>query len=306
MNGNRIRWAFAALMLILLALFLSSPGLADVEPLPLDMSVHGRELDPAGWISEREYQDESIHIVYETASRKPKSSHETVTCRWVRIKIADPTQLRTVMSFNDYDNPDLERPDQMVKGLNSVVACNDDFMKYSYDFGYVVRQGVFYRNALNGQRDILIIDDKGDFSYVIKADKDSMEEKLSELAAEGRTPVNTFSFGPVLVLDGEAQTLGQEPERTEQRLAAQRVAICQLGELEYAIVEIDGGNENGMNLTELATYITIILPECKIAYNLDGGGSSHLYINGKRPHKTPGSRGISGLIYFVSAVAEAE
>ena len=101
MNSNRLRWAFAALMLLLLALFLSSPGLADVEPLPLDMSVHGRELDPAGWISESEYEDESIHIVYETASRKPKSSNNTVTCCWARITIADPTQLRTVLSFND-------------------------------------------------------------------------------------------------------------------------------------------------------------------------------------------------------------
>ena len=213
----------------------------------------------------------------------------------------DPSQLRTVMSNDSYEDPTQARPAAMAKDLNSVVACNDDFMKYKYDVGYIVRQGVFYRNALDGTRDVLIIDDRGDFSYVINATKKTMQKKLDQLEKEERTVVNTFSFGPVLVVDGQVQDMTNVPKSTESKLATQRIAICQLGELEYAVMEIDGGDGSGMNLTELATYITIIFPECKVAYNLDGGGSTNLMLNGKRVHKTRNSRSISGLIYFASA-----
>ncbi|MBR1586215.1 MAG: phosphodiester glycosidase family protein, partial [Clostridia bacterium] len=105
----------------------------------------------------------------------------------------------------------------------------------------------------------------------------------------------------VLMVDGQVQDMTNVPKSTESKLATQRIAICQLGELEYAVMEIDGGDGSGMNLTELATYITIIFPECKVAYNLDGGGSTNLMLNGKRVHKTRNSRSISGLIYFASA-----
>ncbi|MBQ9263252.1 MAG: phosphodiester glycosidase family protein [Clostridia bacterium] len=301
MKANVLRWCAAALMLALLATFFSTPGLSEVDPLPLEMLVRGRPLKQSGWKSDVEYEDESIHMVMDSAIRKPKSSKGKVTCRWVRVSIADPSQLRTVMSNDSYEDPTQARPAAMAKDLNAVVACNDDFMKYKYDLGYVVRQGVFYRNAVDGSRDILLIDDRGDFSFVKNATADGMAAKTEEIANEGRNVVNSFSFGPVLVADGEVQDFSQVPKSMEKQLATQRIAICQLGELEYGIVEIDGGNGNGMNLTELATYITLVFPECKVAYNLDGGGSTNLMINGKRVHKTPNSRSISGLIYFASA-----
>ena len=304
MKTNALRWCIAILMLLGICLFFSSPGLADIEPIPMDLKVHGRPLQPDGWKSDVEYEDESIHAVMESASRKPKSSKEKVTCRWVRIKIADPSQLRTTMSYESYENTKQARPAAMAENLNSVVACNDDFMKYKYNIGYIVRQGVFYRDALDGSRDVLIIDDEGNFSYVLNATSEMMAAKLEEMTAAGRMMVNTFSFGPVLIADGEIQPLDNVFRSVEATLATQRIAICQLGELEYGVVEIDGGDGNGMNLKELAAYIQIVFPECKVAYNLDGGGSTNLMLNGRRVHKTRNSRSISGLIYFASAVKE--
>ena len=86
-------------------------------------------------------------------------------------------------------------------------------------------------------------------------------------------------------------------------LATQRIALLQLGPLEYAVVEIDsdGGNGTGMNLEELARFILEIYPDCKLAYNLDGGGSTHLIVNGKQVHKTISGRAVSDIIYFASA-----
>ena len=44
-----------------------------------------------------------------------------------------------------------------------------------------------------------------------------------------------------------------------------------------------------------------VFPECRVAYNLDGGGSTNVIVNGERIHKTPGARKISDILYFASA-----
>ena len=305
-NANRIRWIIAVLMLLALPLLISSPAVAEVKPLGLDMSVHGREINPDGWLSKNEYQDESIHVTVHSKARKPKSSADKTTCRWIVIDIADPSQLRTTMSKESYEDPSLARSKDMAVSVNAVVAMNADFIKYTYDFGYVIRQGVFYRDMLDSQkhpRDVLVIDDAGDFSIVPQASSADMAAHLAQMESEGLTAVNTFTFGPALVVDGEMQEVSKCPEH-EAILATQRVCICQLDHLKYAIVEIDGGNGLGMNLQELARYVMELFPECKYAYNLDGGGSSHVLVNGKLIHKTLNSRPISDLIYFASAAEE--
>jgi len=309
LKKDYFRWLIAFLALLLTALTLSSPALAAVEPLPLDHTVRGNPLSPEGWLSDTEYQDESIHMVLSQKKFQPRGSREEVVCRWVRVTIADPSQLRTVMSYDSYENAAQARPQAMVKDLNAVVAFNDDFMKYKYNVGHVIRQGVFYRDALNGERDVLVIDDQGDFSYVLTATSEEMADHLAALADQGRTAVNTFTFGPVMVVDGQVRPDMEDSffRSLEAPLIAQRIAFCQLGPLEYGIVEIDGrSSDSGMNIPRLAEFILEVFPECRVAYNLDGGGSTHLMINGKLIHKTPGSRQISGLIYFASAATGEE
>ena len=316
MKGNILRWCLAVLFVLAMALFLSSPAVAEVTPLGLDMKVHGVPPKESGWLSDKEYQDESIHVTVEAAKRKPKSSESAVTCRWVVIEIADPSQLRTTLSNESYDDITQERPWEMARRVNAVVACNSDFIKYSYNVGYVIRQGVFYRDALDGERDVLIIDSNGDFDAVLKATSEAMAAKKQEIENSGRQIVNAFSFGPVLVRDGQAMPMPQKKadmnkfqSRIEATLPTQRIAIAQLDTLKYAIIEVDGGvvngsGMNGMNLREFADYIVGLFPECKLAYNLDGGGSTHLMMRGKPIHSTPGSRTISDLIYFASAASE--
>ena len=93
--------AMLAAVLTVLALAAGAMAETAVEPLPLDMTFHGYPPKKDGWISKTEYQDPSIHAVMYTAQRKPKSSAAKVTCRWIVIRIADPTQIRTTFSFED-------------------------------------------------------------------------------------------------------------------------------------------------------------------------------------------------------------
>lgn len=296
-----LRTALAALMLLSFAFVISSPALAEVQALDWDISVPGNPWREDGWLSGHEYQDESIHVVVASKGRKPKSSSTNTMCRWVTIKIADPTQLRTAMSNGSYDDPTYVPANTMAKSVNAIVALNGDFFKYNYGIGYVLRQGEFYRDALDGTWDSLIIDDHGDFHDVPAATSEGMAAALADLQADGRRAINVFTFGPVLVKDG--QVVDPLPAQHYSQLATQRIALLQLGELEYAVVEIDadGGNGTGMNLLELANYILELFPDCKMAYNLDGGGSTHLVVRGKPIHKTPSGRAVSDIIYFASA-----
>ena len=287
----------------LLALLLALSAAAEVQPLDLDLLTHGYPARKDGWISSSEYQDESIHLVAYSKGRKPKSSSNKTVCRWITVKIADPSQLRTAISNDNYDDPATVAASTMAKSVNAIAALNGDYFKYNYDKGYVLRQGVFYRDALDGTWDSLIIDDRGDFHDVLEATSESMADAMAALEADSRKAVNVFTFGPVLIKDGEILREEYPKDMHYPTLATQRIALCQLGDLEYGIVEIDSdqGNGTGMNLGELARFILEIFPDCKMAYNLDGGGSTHLILNGKQVHKTVSGRAVCDIIYFASA-----
>ncbi len=298
MKGNVIRWILVGVLLVGMTLLISSPALAEVTPLALDQTVPGNPAKAEGWLSENEYQDESIHVTVE---------HETVKkvkCSIVRIKIADPSQIRTAMSEDDYDKTTYVKAASLAKHVNAIAAVNGDFFKY-YDYGYLIRQGVKYREAYSAKhpRDILLIDDLGDFYAVREATEETMAQFMADLPEE-RQIINTFSLGPVLVEGGEVQEITTRD--FQYRYKMQRVAVVQLGDLEYAIVECDGKADasSGMSLSTFAEYIQSLFPDCVLAYNLDGGGSTNVIVNGKRIHKNPDARNICDILYFASAAGE--
>ncbi len=306
MNWRIVRWVLAVILLMAMTLVVSSPAsLAETHTLGMDMGIFGDPMKEDGWISDTEYRDESIHVVVESQNRKPKSSKDRTTIRWVTVEIADASQLRTYFSDGSYESRQQERSNVMTKRTHAVVAMNSDFAKFTYDFGYIIRQGVFYRDALDQQkfpRDVLVIDNEGDFHIIPMAATGDMQAFLTDLEASGRMAVNSFTFGPALVQDGKPLEVPQMEHSAN--LAAARICICQLDHLRYAIVAVDGGNGTGMNLQELANFISEIFPGCAVAYNMDGGGSAHLLLKGRMINKSANSRPISDIIYFASAAGE--
>lgn len=283
---------------------LSGIAAAEVKAIPLDMLEHGTPPSKEGWIRPgKEYQDESIHVVLYAKKRFD------TTIRWVVVEIKDPTQLRTALSYDCFEIQKDVAAGELAKYLNPVVACNDDMVKMNVYRGYVMRQGVLYNNNLDEwaedlKQDVLIIDDHGDFSVVPKAYTVDVEARIAELESQGRKAVNTFTFGPTLVIDGELQPIVREESEHAVNLAAARTAICQLDTLTYAIFAVDGVTGVGTNCSELGRFILEIFPDCKVAYNLDGGGSSKLFMGTRLVNNAPGRRGIQGMIYFASAVSE--
>ncbi len=297
---------------VIMSVCMLGSAVADVKPIPLDMLEHGTPPKAECWIQpNKEYEDESIHVILdERRNYKSKSSDGNITIRWAVIEIKDPSQLRTALSYDSFENKDLATAPEMVAYLNPVIAFNDDYVKMNNYKGYVMRQGVLYSDNLDEwsdelKQDVLIIDDQGDFSVVQKATSADVQARIAELEGEGRQAVNTFTFGPTLVLNGEAQEIKGKDSTHTVITATARTAFCQLDTLKYAVFAADCPQTGyGINCQELANFIVKTFPECKVAYNLDGGGSSRLFMGQKKVNKAMGRREIYGMIYFASAVSE--
>lgn len=351
MKSNLLRCVLICLMLLAMAFLISSPALAetefthefegpdasavplsavtleasDVQPLELDQLVKGKTLKLENLNAENtEYLDSSIHAVvtHDVVQFKDKKGKQKLNCYIVRVTIADPTQIRSAMSYDDYDNTKRVKAADMATAANAVAAVNGDFFKYFHDSGYIVRQGTFYRDKSNGQRDVLLIDSNGDFHVVYNADSGSIQQAVQAFP-EGVTLINSFNLGPVLIENGEVKDISNSAvahakksgDQFQYPYRMQRVGIVQLGPLQYAIVECNGKADasSGMSVQVFAEYIKDLFPDALVAYNLDGGGSTNVIfpkivtkkgaqtLKFERIHKNSDAREISDIIYFASA-----
>ncbi|MDD3411160.1 MAG: phosphodiester glycosidase family protein, partial [Eubacteriales bacterium] len=239
-------------------------ALGEGYALPADLSP-APAASESGYISATEYKDESLHVWIEDIERDDSVYHVA------HVKIADPSQLRTGLS-GEPGQKSKATVSQMAQAYNAVVAINGDYYLYS-NKGYAVRQGTVLRKSAQTEYDMLVIDAAGDFHAVRKPTKAKIKEALA------LDVVNCFTFGPVLVMDGERQTVYNQYGFAAQDRSP-RTAIGQTGPLEYALVVADGRQEHSRGVThkQLAQFMADI--GCTVAFNLDGGASSTLWFGG--------------------------
>ncbi len=91
---------------------------------------------------------------------------------------------------------------------------------------------------------------------------------------------NILSFGPALVEDEEI-VVNTNTEVGQAMKSNPRTAIGIIDANHYVFVVSDGRTSasSGLSIYELATFMKSL--GCTTAYNLDGGGSSTMYFNGK-------------------------
>lgn len=289
-----LRRFISVLAIAVLAAMPVMAGAEDPYAIPLDIRTGGSVPDPEG-ITEDGYCDETLEI------RKEIRYFNNVTFHVVWVNIKSPTQLRTACAGKPNTNA-TARPSQMAKKLNAVFTINGEFYVQRTQDIFIYRQGEMYRNQPDPMKDVLIIDENADFHVFTSENK---QEEIEAYLADGGTIVNAFSFGPALIVNGEKQTV-REDYYFDGQSRLPRSVIAQVGPLSYVFVECEGRKNSSRGCThqQMADFMDTLGVET--AYNLDGGQSSVMLLNGKYcDDKTRDTeREQSDIIYVVSARPE--
>ena len=278
-------------LLLTLVMMMGAQAVAQTALAPLAMDAKaGLKPDAANYLPEMGgYEDASLKVTIESMRE-----HET-NILVARVKIADPSQIRTAMAAR-YGSTGTVLPDKFAQRVNAVLAVNGDFFSFN-STGYLVRQGKRYRDRTHTPSDILIIDDKGDFTIIV----DPTEEKVKSFPG---TMVNTFNFGPGLVVDGEIITTTKEMNIGLDK-ETQRMGVGQLGELEYILVATEGPENEGSAGLTIPEFAQLMKDLGAVqAYNLDGGSSSAMMLGGEKINALSSKkmRPICDLLYFATLV----
>ncbi|RAP75761.1 phosphodiester glycosidase family protein [Paenibacillus montanisoli] len=227
------------------------------------------------------------------------TGEDKITYYVADVQVKEASKLLTAFADNAFGRNITEATSEIASANNAIFAVNGDYYGFRND-GVIIRNGTLYRNE--PARDGLALYSDGTM-------KSYNEEEVSadELLASGVT--NTFSFGPVLVKNGEAidnfDNLKIDTNFGNRSIddANPRTGIGVISPNHYVFVVVDGRQENysrGMTLDEFAQLFKDL--GVTEAYNLDGGGSSTMYFMG-RVVNSPGNRGndergVSDIIYL--------
>ena len=216
-------------------------------------------------ITEDSYLDDNISIKITTF----RVSDTTVYA--ADIKVSSEEYLKTALAKGVYGRNVTDTTSNTAENAGAILAINGDYYG-AQQRGYVIRNGVLYRNTSAGGEDLVIYKD-GSFGIINES-----QISAEQLLANGAQQV--LAFGPALVENGQI-SVGKNEEVGKAMASNPRTAIGIIGEGHYLFVVSDGRTSasDGLTVYELAQIMQQL--GATTAYNLDGGGSSTLYFNGE-------------------------
>ena len=281
-----------ALLLAMLMLLACACALAATEPLSrvLEETVA--------------YEDAGIRVSVDrwcyTYERDGSYKSHTLRFFVAHVEVDDPAQLQTAFAGEEYSPRNTEATFDIAVRHDAVIAVNGDYYNFKNDNGLIIRNGVLYRDKKSSRDQLLVYAD----GSLVSLPKGTFTPGSGEAyVADG--VVQSFSFGPLLIDGGEILALsGKNPVTTRDDAREPRTAIGWVDATHYVLLVADGRrkdwSENGMTLQEMQQVFS--QEGCQIAYNLDGGGSATMVLNGELLNHPSGSgqRDVSDIIYFVT------
>ncbi len=227
-------------------------------------------------ITENSYSDGTLRV--EISSYRVEDTIVYVA----DILTEEPQALLAAFSQNSYGRNITAVSSDTAESVGAILAVNGDNYG-SRERGYVIRNGVLYRETAASDQEDLVLWSDGSFSIIRES-----EISARELLAQGAWQV--FSFGPGLLEEGEV-LVDASDEVDRARASNPRTAFGQIGEGHYVLVVSDGRSDEseGLSLYQLAQFLQQL--GVRTAYNLDGGGSSTMVFLGRVVNQPVGGRG---------------
>jgi len=239
-------------------------------------------------ITDNSYQDDNISISINTVTKYDS------TVYIADIQVSDVSYLQAAFANNTYGQNIKETTSSMATSNNAIFAINGDYYGFR-NYGYVYRNGTLYRDTAGDSEDLVVSSD-GTFSILDESTTDVNSLDLSSIW-------QIFSFGPALVNKGKIVVDDSSEVSQSMGNTNPRTAIGMISPLHYIVVVVDGRTSEsaGVTLSELAQIMKN--QGCTVAYNLDGGGSTTMYFNGKVVNvptdgRSNGEREVSDIVYI--------
>lgn len=238
------------------------------ETTNMDSTEQEEETDESqAEVNDNSYKDDNIQI---TITQKRVNDTDVYIAD---IIVSDITYLKTAFADKAYGRNVKQTTSDMAEDNNAILAINGDYYGFR-DYGYVLRNGVLYReNIGNSSDESFVIYDSGDCETIVQGDVSA--DTLYENGA-----VQILSFRPGLISEGSLM-VDENDEVKQSSNSNPRTAIGMVEPLHYVMVVSDGRTSKsaGLSLYELANVLKDA--GCTEAYNLDGGGSTTMWFNGK-------------------------
>ena len=222
------------------------------------------------------------------------------------VYLKDVSSLKTYYQEQDgiglFDVAEIDRMSERVQALFS---CNGDFYFVENKDKEVLRNGeIVLEQDTIGDRDYCILYSDGTMDTI---KHQSAQEDPSILKKAKEKAWQIWSFGPVL-LDAEGHHIEDFSDIYNPGIvgANPRTAIGYFAPNHFCFLFVSGrlnGNK-GATMQELSEFFESL--GCTKAYNLDGGGTSHIWFKGKTLGEPCEPRRFSDIIYIGYPTGEEE
>ena len=188
------------------------------------------------------------------------------------VLVTDLSALKSGLAEDSFGRNVSETTSSMAERLSAILAINGDYYGFR-NTGYVMRNSLLYRSTPGNSAGDLVLYSDGRMEIINES-----EISAEELLEKGATDI--WSFGPGLVENGVV-TVSENDEVGRSMTSNPRTAIGMVEPGHYFFVVSDGrtNESEGLSLYQLADIMKAL--GCTVAYNLDGGGSSTMYFNGR-------------------------
>ena len=304
-RSKKVRRIYSVITCFLFLLLCHAVSADEFRPLPINLTG-GAPVDEKFYSNTNNvelYEDPTIRVEY----RRVPSKEWDCTYYYAIITLRDASQLRTASADNRFVSNATVPATTMAKRNNAVIAINGDYcaaFSGNKSQNYILRQGQVFRDTVEPDLDMLMIDEEGDFHVIPRETPMILMDKTM---VGNRKVINAFQFGPAVVINGEKVDdsiildYSRSPEYAKPDQLAQRMCIAQIDHLQYMVLCCA---RYGMTLPKFRDLAMSLAP-CKTVYILDGGNSSQMVFMNKKKNKViegqQNVRPITDIIYFASA-----
>lgn len=239
-------------------------------------------------VTDTSYTDSNIAISITTGTTS------NTTYYVADVQVSSVEYLKTALAQGTYGRNIKQTTSSMAEENGAILAINGDYYGFRDD-GYVIRNGVLYRDTPSSGTDALVVSSDGSM-YAASEDVYGAQELLDNGAWQ------VLSFGPVLV-DGGAIAVNQNTEVEQSKTSNPRTSVGMIDPLHYLFIVSDGRTSASAGLTLYELAQIYVDNGASFAYNLDGGGSTTMWFNGSvinvpTDGNSMGERKVSDIVYI--------